>query len=194
MRTPWILAIALASVVLASTECVFGAHESTSSERGLAAFRSVTSVFMSPRCVNCHVPGDEPLQGDEGHAHIMNIKRGADGRGTPALRCRACHQTKNIATPHAPPGVADWRLPPPNARMAWHDLSSSALCRNLKDPSKTGGRSLVQLVQHVNEDPLVRWGWDPGPGRLAPPLSHAAFVAAFRTWVDEGAPCSPEGE
>ena len=193
--TRCLVAIALAGALVVSATRIVAAQQPTASERGLAAFRSVASVLMSPRCANCHIPGDAPLQGDDGHVHTMNIKRGADGRGTPAVRCQACHQAKNIATPHAPPGASDWRLPPAAARMAWHDLSSAALCRNLKDPSKTGGRSVVQLVEHVNADPLVRWGWDPGSGRTQPPISHAAFVTAFQSWVDQGAPCpAAEGE
>jgi hypothetical protein len=156
---------------------------------GLAAFNAVTSVLMSPRCVNCHVAGDAPLQGNDGHPHIMQIKRGADGRGTPAMPCRSCHQTRNVSALHGPPGMDGWRLPPRSAPMAWHGLSPARLCRNMKDPSMTGGRSLPQLVEHVSDDHLVRWAWDPGPGRSLPPISHEAFIAAFKTWIQEGAPC-----
>jgi hypothetical protein len=161
--------------------------------RALAAFRDVTAVLASPRCVNCHIAGDSPLQGDDGQPHVMRIKRGADGRGTPAVRCQACHQSQNIAADHAPPGAEGWRLPPPNARMAWQGLSPSALCRNLNDPRKTGGRTLAQLVRHVSGDHLVQWGFQPGPGRTVPPLSHEAFVAAFQTWADAGGPCPADG-
>ena len=76
--------------------------------------------------------------------------------------------------------------------MAWHDLPAATLCRNLKTPALTGGRSLPQLVEHVRTDPLVRWAWAPGTGRTLPPLSHDAFVAAFTAWVEAGAPC-PDG-
>ncbi|WP_150640883.1 hypothetical protein [Pseudomonas fluorescens] len=31
-------------------------------EAALAAFTTVQKVFQSPRCQNCHIPGDSPLQ------------------------------------------------------------------------------------------------------------------------------------
>jgi hypothetical protein len=179
------LLVAIGIMVMSTS----GANAGQSDAAGLAAFRDVTTVLMSPRCVNCHVPGDVPLQGDDGHPHIMRITRGPDGRGTPAVRCRACHQSTNASAEHGPPGADDWRLPPPHMRMAWHGLSPSVLCRNLKAPATNGGRSLEQLVEHVSEDHLVRWSWTPGGGRAVPPISHEAFVAAFTTWVQAGAPC-----
>ncbi|MEO0601706.1 MAG: hypothetical protein AAF211_09730, partial [Myxococcota bacterium] len=59
----------------------------------------------------------------------------------------------------------------------------------LKDPSRNGQRTLDDLLEHVSHDSLVRWGWSPGGSRTTPPLDHASFVSAFRTWVDAGAPC-----
>lgn len=32
----------------------------------LQAFGTVQKVFQSPRCQNCHIPGDAPLQFDAG--------------------------------------------------------------------------------------------------------------------------------
>jgi hypothetical protein len=181
---------ALALVVMSTA----GVDAGQSEAAAVAAFRDVTSVLTSPRCVNCHVPGDAPLQGADSHPHAMRIKRGPDGRGTPAVRCRACHQSTNASAEHGPPGADDWRLPPPDMRMAWHGLSRSALCRSLKDPALNGGRSLEQLLAHVSEDHLVRWSWAPGGRRAVPPVSHEAFVAAFTTWTHAGAPCpSSEG-
>jgi hypothetical protein len=160
-----------------------------SPERGLRAFDDVAAVLKYPRCLNCHVPGDSPLQGDEGRPHNMNVKRGAEGRGTPALPCTTCHQTANTETPHAPPGAPDWRLPPPSMRMAWLGLDTGGLCETLKDPARNGGRSLAALEEHVRDDALVKWGFNPGPGRRPPRLSHPDFVARFVEWKDAGAPC-----
>jgi hypothetical protein len=189
MRTvPLLTAFACAAVFISTRRL----HAQQPDSAGLTAFRAVTSVLMSPRCVNCHIAGDAPLQGDDGHTHIMRIKRGADGRGTPAVQCRTCHQTTNSAALHGPPGVDGWRLPPRETPMAWHGVSPGALCRNLKTPSMTGGRSLAQLAEHVNDDRLVKWAWEPGPGRSVPPMPHVAFVEAFRTWVQAGAPCPAE--
>ena len=52
-------------------------------------------------------------------------------------------------------------------------------------------RHLEQLLDHVTNDKLVRWGWDPGDGRTKPPLAHAEFARKFRDWVEKGA-ASPE--
>ena len=157
-------------------------------EESLQAFRAVASVLTSPRCLNCHVPNDGPLQGDDNHPHAMNVKRGPDGKGSLALRCAACHQLENSKFLHGPPGAADWQLPPPNTRMAWRGLSMGELCRALKDPAKNGGRSVQDLIPHM-ETSLVRWAWNPGPGRTLPPLSHDEFVSRFKEWIDTGAAC-----
>jgi hypothetical protein len=157
----------------------------------LSAFRDVASVLTSPRCLNCHLNGDSPLQGDQHEPHNMNVKRGADGRGTPAMRCTNCHQSTNVDSAHAPPGAPDWRLPAADTPMAWLGLSTGALCRTLKDPAKNGRRSASALLEHVTEDRTVNWAWNPGIGRSAPPLSHQRFVDTFKEWVDGGAPCEP---
>lgn len=160
-----------------------------SSKTGLSAFRAVASVLTSPRCLNCHLEGQSPLQGDDGRPHNMNVRRGDDGRGSPAMRCTNCHQSTNVEFAHAPPGALDWRLPPANSPMAWRGLSTGDLCRTLKDLSKNGGRSLSSLLEHVTSDQIVNWGWNPGSGRTLPPLSHQQFVDTFREWVESRAPC-----
>ena len=157
-------------------------------QKSVLAFRAVASVLTSPRCLNCHVPGDGPLQGDDNHPHAMNVKRGADGKGAAALRCFACHQTQNAKFLHGPPGAADWQLPPPQTPMAWKGLSIGDLCRTLKDPSKNGNRSVHDLIPHM-ETSLVLWAWNPGPGRTSPPLSHDEFVSRLKEWIDTGADC-----
>jgi hypothetical protein len=163
--------------------------ESKNSE-SVRAFAAVASVLTSPRCANCHIPGDSPLQGDESTPHNMNVKRGPDGRGTPAMRCANCHQNENSFAAHAPPGAPNWRLPPPSTPMAWQGLSTGELCRTLKDPARNGGRSLAQLVDHVETERLVLWAWNPGPGRTLPPLSHDQFVERVKQWIATGAACA----
>ena len=153
------------------------------------AFAGVAAVLSSPRCANCHIPGDAPLQGEDGHRHTMNVRRGADGRGTAAMRCTNCHQPVSPPVPHAPPGAPDWRLPPPATPMAWRGLSPGDLCRMLTNPAMNGNRSLADLLEHAAHDPLVVASWQPGPGRALPPLTHAAFVEAFTRWIDGGARC-----
>jgi hypothetical protein len=184
------VAMAFAFTRLASPRAeASGPAEETLEAQSLRAFSVVASVLTSPRCLNCHVSGDSPLQGDSGTPHNMNVKRGPDGRGTPAMRCTNCHQSENSSQLHAPPGRPDWRLPPPGTRMAWQGLSVAGICRVLKDPATNGGKTPDQLVEHVRDDKIVSWAWDPGPGRSIPPVSHDDFVAQVTTWVQAGAAC-----
>jgi hypothetical protein len=162
--------------------------------QSLRAFSVVASVLTSPRCLNCHVAGESPLQGDSGTPHNMNVKRGPDGRGTAGMRCTNCHQEQNSSQLHAPPGRPDWRLPPPAMRMAWQGLTVGDICRALKDPATNGGKSPAQLIEHVRQDLIVNWGWDPGLGRSTPPVSHEEFVAQFKAWIQKGAACPNAGE
>jgi hypothetical protein len=75
-------------------------------------------------------------------------------------------------------------------RMAWQGLSFGDLCRTLKDPAKNGGRSLPQLLDHFESERLVLWAWNPGLGRIPPPLSHDEFVAKVKQWIETGAACA----
>jgi len=152
-------------------------------------FAKIGAVLSSPRCANCHIRGDAPLQGEDGHPHTMNVRRSSDGRGTPAMRCGNCHQEVSSLVPHAPPGAPDWRLPAPAVPMAWKGLAAGDQCRMLKDKTKNGNRTLADLLDHVSHDPLVAAGWNPGPGRPVPPLSHEAFVEQFKQWIETGASC-----
>src|ERR1700760_4908867 len=83
----------------------------------LAAFETVKAVLQSPRCVNCHPRGDQPLQGDDSHVHLQFVTRGPEGKGAPGLACATCHGLANPPDSygaHQPPGVSNgWRPPPP---------------------------------------------------------------------------------
>src|SRR6267142_2835921 len=126
------------------------------------AFLEVHKVFTSPRCQNCHPAGDAPLQGDDSHVHIQNVKRGTDGHGVTSMRCDTCHQTVNLAGEHMPPGNPKWALPPPQHKMVFVGRSPAELCQQIKDPKQNGERSLDQLLDHVANDDLVGRGWSPG--------------------------------
>lgn len=159
---------------------------------GLRAFEIVRSVLQHPRCQNCHIPGDGPLQGDEGRPHDMNVMRGPIGRGAAAMECPACHQQHNLPVSygdHVPPGAPNWHLPPPQTRMVFINLSPRELCQNIKSTSFTGGKDLTAMMLHIRDDQLVAWGWAPGGQRSLPPASRAETVAAFKTWMDAGAIC-----
>ena len=161
-------------------------------EAGLAAFATVQKVLQHPRCQNCHIPGEAPLQLDAGLPHQQNVLRGSDGKGAPGLACATCHAAANPPASygtHMPPGAPDWHLPPPERKMVFIGLPAGELCRHLKDVDENGGMGLEALTRHVSEDKLVLWGWSPGVGRDPVSVPHAEFVAKFKTWVAAGAPC-----
>src|SRR5229473_2864940 len=135
------------------------------------AFLQFYRVLTSPRCQNCHPAGDAPLQGDDSHVHLQNVKRGVDGQGMTAMRCDTCHQAANLPGAHLPPGSPRWSLPSLEVKMVF------------------GGRSLGNLLDHVGNDDLVGWGWNPGDGRTLPPLSRADTVEQMRIWIAGGAAC-----
>lgn len=157
--------------------------------QALRAFEDVARVLLSPRCRNCHPAGDQPLHGDAGTPHTMNISRRSPEAGLP---CTACHREQNGPVPGAPPGVPGWHMPPRDTPMVFEGHSPRSLCLQLKDPAATGGRDVSELVAHVEHDAFVQWAWAPGPGRSTPPLSHADFVARVATWATAGGPCPPE--
>lgn len=163
-----------------------------SEKDGLAAFETVRAVLQHPRCQNCHIPGDAPLQFDAGVPHAQNVLRGPDGKGSRGLACATCHATANPPETYGanmPPGAPNWHLPPPDKKMVFIGLSSGELCRVVRDPKKNGGKDFAALTRHVSSDGLVLWGWNPGVGRAPVSVAHAEFVAKFETWVDAGAPC-----
>jgi hypothetical protein len=150
------------------------------------SFTPIQQVLQHPRCMNCHPAGDAPLQTDQSRPHKMNIKRVFSQLGG---SCQTCHQDTTMPGEHMPPGAAHWAMPPAATPMTFEGKSASQLCADVKDLSKNGNRSLADLRHHVEHDPLVVWGFNPGQGRTSPPLSHAAFLTAVDAWIAQGAPC-----
>jgi hypothetical protein len=153
---------------------------------GKAAFQTVHQVFLHPRCKNCHPAGDAPLQYDDGRVHGQAITRRSEKNGLP---CSSCHRSRNGTRPGQPPGAPNWHLPPAQTPMVFEGKTPRQLCEQLKDPRQTGGKDLGKLVRHVEEDALVAWGWEPGPGRKPVPIPRERVVAAMKAWVAAGAPC-----
>lgn len=161
-------------------------------DKGIAAFATVQKVFQHPRCQNCHIPGDQPLQFDAGIPHAMGVVRGPDGKGAAGLPCSTCHGEANLPASYgvnAPPGAPHWALPPPDHKMAWIGLPAPKLCEMIKDKRSNGGRDFAALIKHVSEDKLVLWGWEPGGERKPVSVPHPEFVAAFKTWAQADGPC-----
>jgi hypothetical protein len=155
----------------------------TQLKAGRQAFATVASVLTHPRCQNCHPSGDAPLQFADSKPHFMNVQRGDDGRGRPGQRCVSCHGQQNLPGLHMPPGVAsEWRLAP--REMAFQGKTPDELAEGLA----ASGMSGRELLRHVEDDPLVLYGWSPGDGRGPVSVGHDAFVSAFETWVEAGMP------
>ena len=152
------------------------------------AFVDAYKVFMHPRCMNCHPVGDAPLQGDDSHIHVQNVKRGPEGKGKYALKCSNCHQYANLPGLNMPPGNPNWHMLPPEMPMVFQGKSPRELAIQMKDPKQNGGKTLEQLLHHVTEDKLVLGGWNPGEGRTKPPLSHEEFAKKMKLWIENGAP------
>jgi hypothetical protein len=158
-------------------------------ERSRALFTEAARVLLHPRCVNCHPSGDVPLQA-QGRLHDPPVLRGPEDRGVVGMECSSCHQDRNLEL--APvPGAPNWHLAPRS--MAWVGRDASALCEQLKDPARNGGKSLAQIVDHSEHDALVAWGWAPGAGREPAPGSQAQFGALVAAWADTGAECPVPG-
>jgi len=168
---------------------VVWAQPSSTSSDGVRAWNDVYRVLESPRCMNCHPSGDRPLQGDDSHVHKQNISRRSTAAGVPCKSCHQLHNSEAAGVVGGPPGATGWDLPPEATPMVFQGRTPSQLCEQMKDPARNGHKSFPQLVEHVEHEPLVLWGWSPGGNRSTPPLPHAAFVSAFKTWLDAGAPC-----
>lgn len=160
-----------------------------------------------------------PLVGEDSRLHPMNIsvahnlrlkvegKQFAQIANTSQpFNCRGCHRDVNGDAPGMPPGAANdlmpgfvWHMPPPTMILS-RTLSTQQLCEQLLDPSRNsflafrGGRDDLKTFKkefdhHVSDDPLIRWAWQPGPGRIPAPGTHAELVEAMKLWTSAGAPC-----
>jgi hypothetical protein len=167
----------------------FSAAQKSPAKNDGELFTALTPVLRHPRCMNCHSVGDFPRQGDDGHQHAMNVRRGTDGLGVTAEKCSTCHQDHNLAGLHMPPGAPNWHLPPTATPMIWQGRSDGQICRQIKDQKQNGGKTLAQIVEHMTADKLVGWGWDPGEGRNPVNMPHDEFSTKVKAWAAAGAPC-----
>jgi hypothetical protein len=153
-------------------------------EESKQAFIEAYKVFMHPRCMNCHPAGDVPLQGDDSHLHAQGVKRGMDGKGLFALKCKNCHQDANLKGDNLPPGHPNWHLPPANRKMVFEGKTPRQLAMGFKDPKFTGFKTMAQFLHHIEDDSLVKHSFTYG---TPPPLSHEEFAAKVKEWIDKGA-------
>lgn len=198
-RFRWLPILCLAALSLASANAAPQEAESAElaspesfdsisdeAERSAALFLEAAKVLTHPRCVNCHPAGDAPLQGEDGAAHQPPVRRGAGGLGAVGMKCRTCHQKANF-DPGRVPGAPAWHLAP--LKMAWEELAPAEICEQLKDPERNGGRSLREIAEHMAEDALVGWAWNPGVGREPAPGGQEVFGELIAAWIRTGAVC-----
>jgi hypothetical protein len=158
-------------------------------ERSRALFTEASRVLLHPRCANCHPSGDVPLQ-YQGRLHDPPVLRGPEDRGVVGMECSSCHQDRNLELARVP-GAPNWHVAP--LSMAWAGRDAPAVCEQIKDPARNGGKSLAQIVDHSQHDLLVAWGWAPGGEREPAPGSQAQFGALVAAWAESGAECPPPG-
>ena len=165
-------------------------------EAGLAAWQRIYAVASHPRCVNCHaiVPMWSGPSYGRTRPHAMKIDAGESRIGAESVPCKSCHVTSNRPdrVPHAPPRIGiDWQLAP--VAFTWFDRDSPAICAQLRDPARNGGRDGPGLVAHVVADIEVRafiaWSFEPGAGREPAPGSLREHLDDMRIWTAAGMPC-----
>ena len=152
-------------------------------------FNLMMKVITHKRCLNCHPSDNTPKQGEDSHPHYFGIKRGVANNGFEATNCNTCHQEENNNFSGVP-GAPHWGLAP--ASMSWEGLSNIEIANSFLDKSKNGGKTHEELVEHLTEDPLVLWAWEPGIDdegmqREKPPVSKEDFIFAVKAWFDSGA-------
>jgi len=50
--------------------------------------------------------------------------------------------------------------------MIWEGKTPGQICQQLKDPKQNNNKTVAQIVDHVTNDKLVLWGWNPGGTRV----------------------------
>jgi hypothetical protein len=151
----------------------------------VAAFNYIFPIAVGPRCANCHGANGIPLQTDAGIAHAMNVSDQINHLGQ---RCQSCHASVAHQFLGNPPGAHEWRMPAPSMAIP-KDMTARELCELWKDTSRNGNRDIAMLRDHIENDPLIKWSWNPGPG-LTPAIgTHNDFVSALKRWINYGAYC-----
>ena len=81
-----ILRIAFAALLVLSLSACSPRVSPEQKAQALQAFATVEQVLQHPRCSNCHIPGDAPLQFDTQTPHAMNVVRGPAFKADTAQR------------------------------------------------------------------------------------------------------------
>ena len=124
------------------------------------------------------------MQGEDRHKHLFEVQRGKNDTGMEVQKCASCHHEENNEYTNVP-GAPHWQLAP--ISMGWYGLSDVEIGKRLVDTTLNGNRSPEDLVHHMSHDPLVLWAWNPGKGRIPPPIELADFKIALDNWLKNGA-------
>lgn len=159
--------------------------------RSAAIFVEASKVIQGPRCLNCHPSARVPTQGEDLHTHVPYLNAAQSGMGQRGIKCIACHQAANVSTQGSSiasiPGHPKWHLAP--ASMAWQGKSLEEICRQIKDTTRNGGMNLAKIHEHMAQDTLVGWAWNPGAGRKPAPGTQKEFGMLIQAWIATGAVC-----
>jgi len=72
----------------------------------------------------------------------------------------------------------------------WFGKSSQEICAQLRDPERNGGRTMIELAEHLNHDLILHWAWNPGGGRQPAPYSLQEHIDDLLVWGVAGFPCA----
>ena len=152
-------------------------------------FGKMMDVLTHKRCMNCHPSDHTPKQGEDSHPHFFGVKRGEANLGFPATKCNTCHQDENNEFSGVP-GAPKWSLAPKT--MNWEGLSRTEIATSILDKKRNGGKNHHEILEHLTEDPLVLWAWNPGidtegTPRETPPIPVDEYITAVKEWFEAGA-------
>ena len=195
MKIITMLTLSLVSILIASNigpntyEYDLVESKGNKSQNSDSAFDKMMDVLTDQRCMNCHPNDNIPKQGDDSHPHYFDMARGEDDMGFQATRCTTCHQSENNEYSGVP-GAPHWALAP--ASMGWQGLSRIEIAERLLNKETNGGKTHEELIEHMTEDELVLWAWEPGVDaegkeRTLPPVSKEEFAKAVEDWFNDGA-------
>lgn len=168
--------------------------------RSIEAFEEVQGVFTHQRCVNCHVEGDTPKQGQNRALHETDRRDQRPDRNT---NCTNCHDPDPAYTNYDAPYAANatWGMPPPS--MAFEDSEivgglklTKDICNDIKQTYRDRGECnteqecALRVADHIDHDGLVIWSFMPGGDRSPASMGgHGAFAAKILEWAQLGGFC-----
>jgi len=127
-----------------------------SEKKANTSFDTMMRVLTHQRCVNCHPNDNVPKQGDDGHPHYFDIKRGMNIENSAATNCTTCHQSENNSYSGVP-GAPEWAL-------TMHHLTEHELVLWAWEPG-IGANGIPREV---------------------PPVPKEEYIAAVKKWFEEG--------